>query len=132
MTFRFATSEDFGSIVELANANGFALPDPDNLIGIGVVEDDGKIIAAGALEKLIEIVFIPDLYQSNRKVLEAMNLLLVEAVKASKANNIKTIHAFTDEQFSSLLLKHFDFRLRNQTPLTLEISNGKESTGIAS
>jgi hypothetical protein len=122
------TKDDIPELVRLSSESNNPLPNPFALLASLVVEDEGKIIAFGAIEKLIEIVFVPDLYQSKRKVVEAMKLLLEEAVKASKMNNIKTVHAFTDEQFASLLLKHFDFRLRNQTPLTLEIGNGEQPT----
>jgi len=111
MIIRRFKQTDIPQLVELVNKHSFEFPKFANLLDVLVVEKDDKILAWGYTEKMVEVVFVPDVDASKKDKVESLKLLVETSNGLTKERGIEQIHSFVvDERFASILKKHFGYR----------------------
>lgn len=111
-SFQPSDVEAINEIWERYHRNEFSVPNRDNAIIDAVVEDDGKVIGYGQVKLFAEAMFILDLNASQRSKVEALILLMTEAIRGCSISGIEDLYCFIrDPQFASLISKHFSFEI---------------------
>lgn len=132
MKFRYLTPFDIPKLESiLSKCHDFPLPDYNDFIITGVIEDDeGEIIAAGILCKIYEVILVLDIERRKRDCFNAIVELLKEGIKSSLTLGIPGWHAFVKEaEFIDVLQKNFGFTRCKGEALYLDLigdSNGKK------
>lgn len=112
MKVRSYRSEDAAQIDEIYERCGHnhARPKLDKLIGSVVIENDGKIIAFGALQAIPEASIILDTDVPHKVKVQALKECLRAAFFSAALNGFDEIYAFTAKDgFDKTLQHHFDF-----------------------
>lgn len=89
--------------------DGFEFPDGTQIVADAVVEAEGKVIAYGVLKVLTEAILILDHSMPQKVKVQALTLLIQEAVRAAKEKNIEEIQAICEPKFSAVMKKQFGF-----------------------
>lgn len=80
-----------------------------------MVEKDGEVIAYGQVKLFAEAMFIVDKDASNRDKAEALQLLMIEALRGTHIAKLEDIYCFIkDPEFATLISKHFGFEIVDQ------------------
>lgn len=83
--------------------------DLNNTFAHRVAENEGKIVAFGWLQLIVEANVIWDIKDRNK--FEALKLILRDGKLEAKKTGFDQVHAFPkDSRFSEILKKHYDFR----------------------
>lgn len=110
MIIRRAETTDIPTILEINKQNDFPLPKFENLITQALVEDNGKIIAFGMVKAFAEAILILDKTVPNRKKIEALQNLMLEAIRGGRQHNMTQLHAFIkDAKFEQFMKEHYGF-----------------------
>ena len=104
-------------------SENFSLPAPSETHGNQIIEnDDGKVIAYGAVKPLAEVVLLLDQTATPREKVLAFRGLMIEAIRISTMLGFKDLHAFVEKpEFSQLLQKHYGFKECKGQALILEV-----------
>lgn len=105
--------------VKYANA-GFDLP-KNNVFADALVEHNGKIVAYGIVKILAEAILIMDQSLSVKERVEALTLLVQEAVKETAKKDILELQAVCQPEFSKVMVKHYGFQKLLGDTLVLDI-----------
>lgn len=108
MKIRLILPSDLEQIRNFHNLD-FPLPDFEKSVVSAVVEDEGRIVAAGAVEALAEANFVSDLSTTVKTRLLSMDRLMSFAVHGSRQVGYTQLHVFTNEDMARILMKHFGF-----------------------
>ena len=88
------------------------MPNRKNAIIDAVVEKDGEVIGYGQVKLFAEAMFIIDKDASVRDRVEALKLLMMEAIRGVDGTKLEDIYCFIrDPEFASLIAKHFSFEI---------------------
>lgn len=88
----------------------FSVPDLKHRIIDAVAESNGKVVAYGQVEHYAVATFIPDLNVSPRLRVEALQLLMTEAIRGTNQAGIQKLYAFIKNPvFADLICKHYGF-----------------------
>ena|SRR5215510_7493805 len=95
------------------HSNDFSVPNRQNSVIDAVVEDESRVVIAYGQVKLFgEAVFILDKDASLRYKIEALKLLMSEAIMGSEIAKLEDIYCFIrDPDFATLISKHFGFEI---------------------
>lgn len=105
-----ADVEQIQAIYDKHHHGQFGVPNLHKVISSVVVEHNNKIIAYGALEKILEGMMILDLSLPNKIKLEALSHVIDSGRVAARLNNYERFYSFPrPESFAQLLVKHFEF-----------------------
>lgn len=122
MIVRPANKEDWDQLVLLNKKHNFPFPDFNNMLDVLVIEEDGLIKAWGYTKKFVEVVFVPDKDQPPKTIVKSLKMLVEKSTELTRERGIDQIHAFvTDENFATILLKHFNYGIVTGTPLYFNI-----------
>jgi len=104
---------EINDIWERYHRDDFSVPNRNNAVIDAVVEDEnGKIVAYGQVKVFAEAMFILDKAAPKRAKIEALILLMTEAIRGANISGIEDIYCFIkDPQFASLISKHFAFEI---------------------
>lgn len=104
--------ESIDEIWRKHHSDDFSVPNRNNSIIDAVVEEDGKVIAYGQVKMFAEAVFIIDKDASKRAKVEALKLLMLEAIRGTNLAGLEDLYCFIkDPTFSTLISKHFGFEI---------------------
>lgn len=110
--FQLSDVEAINDIWERHHKNDFSVPNRNNAVIDAVVEEDGKVVGYGQVKIFAEAMFIIDKDASKRSKIEALILLMTEAIRGSDIAGIEDIYCFIkDPSFASLISKHFSFEI---------------------
>lgn len=95
------------------HAKNFSVPNRDRMIIEVVAEDDsGKLVAYGQVKLFAEAIMILDKDASQRKKVQALKLLLLEAFRGTDRFGLQDLYCFCkDPEFATILNKHFSFEI---------------------
>lgn len=130
MKIRNYRREDAGKIDEIYQRCGLNhnLPDISKCLGIAVVEnDDGQIIALGALQLIPEAIMVLDHNRPKREQVEALKELDRASILTAKLNCYDEYYAFPDsDSYAGVLKKHFGYEDGNHI-LIKRIDDGEQA-----
>ena len=111
--FQSSDIEIINEIWERYHRDSFSVPNRNNSIVDAIVEDEeGVVIAYGQVKLFAEAMFILDKDASKRVKVEALILLMQEALRGCNVTGIEDLYCFIkDPQFASLISKHFSFEI---------------------
>jgi hypothetical protein len=128
MKVRKYKSEDAGKIDEIyQRCHGhFNLPDIKHCLSMAVVEnDEGEIIALGAIQLILEAILVLDNDRPKREQVMALKELDRAATFTASLNDYSEYYAFPDSSlYSNILQKHFNFE-EAEPILIKRINNGE-------
>jgi citrate lyase synthetase len=129
MIIRRLRREDMHRIDEIYKSHhqdDFSLPSLINTITSAVVTDDlGELIGFGAVKILAEAIMVLDLDRPKNDRLEAMQLLMDEAIRACHKRGITQLHVFVKkEEMQRLLQRKFGFNIVTDQAMVLEVKYG--------
>lgn len=101
--------------------DGFDFPAGDQIFTDQVVEVDGKIVAYGVLKILAEAILIMDHSMPQKVKVQALTLLIQEAVKQAHIKKIREVQAVCEPRFSALMKKQFGFQQLQGETIVLDI-----------
>lgn len=114
-SFQNSDIEAINEIWERHYSKDSSLPNRNNAIVDAIVEDDGHIIAYGQVKLFAEAMFFLDKNAPKRVRVEALILLMTEALRGCNVTGIEDIYCFIkDPQFASLISKHFGFEVADE------------------
>lgn len=100
----------------------FGVPSLSNTITSASAVEGDKIIGYGLVKILAEATMVLDLNESVEDRLEAMKLLMHEAIRACVTKDIKQLHVFVkDKKLVRLLHKKYGFNEVSGTTMVLEV-----------
>lgn len=112
MIFRKVMEHDIPDLARLQRKHpDFETLRIDKYLTDGVVVDKNETVAAyGIVMPFAEAVFLPDTDRSDREKVEALRLLLYEAIRGTDRAGLRQLHCFIrDEKFAEIMVKHFKF-----------------------
>lgn len=101
----------------------FGIPDTSNLVTHAVVESaKGRLIAFGMVKLFAEAILILDKNESRRNKINAIQALMLEAIRGSRQHNLSQLHCFIQrEEFSRIMKKHYNFKNCKGEALVMEL-----------
>lgn len=110
--FQPSDVDAINNIWERYHRNDYSVPDRRNSIIDAVVEAKGELIAYGQVKRFAESIFVIDKGASQRSKVEALKLLMSEALRGSNLAGLEDIYCFIkDPSFATLISKHFGFEI---------------------
>lgn len=111
--FKRGDEEVIDEIWRKHHADDFSVPNRNNLVIDAVVEDSsGTIVAYGQVRLFAEAMFFLDKDASQRNKVEALKLLILEAIRGADLAGLEDLYCFIkDPQFATLISKHFSFEI---------------------
>lgn len=114
MKVRRYKSSDAVKVDEIYNRchGHYNLPDINRCLQMAVVEnDEGEIIAFGAIQMLPELVLVLDNDRSKKEQVKALKELMSSGESILRLNGHSDAYAFPDSNtYSDILKKHFGFK----------------------
>lgn len=124
MKLRGVVKEDLPEIISFHKENSNHELDFSSILYHGVIEENGKIIAYGAVKDFREMVISLN-KSSNRDKSKAIEELFGACVHLAKLHGVTNLYAFAENEFANLLKKHFGFSEINRRILGTRIQNGQ-------
>lgn len=95
------------------HANDFSVPNRNNLVIDAVAEDaSGTVVAYGQVRLFAEAMFFLDKDASQRDKVQALRLLILEAIRGADLAQLEDLYCFIkDPAFATLISKHFSFEI---------------------
>lgn len=111
--FRQDDVEVIDEIWRKHHANDFSVPNRNNLVIDAVVEgSSGTVVAYGQVRLFAEAMFFLDKDASQRDKVQALRLLILEAIRGTNLAGLEDLYCFIkDPQFATLISKHFSFEI---------------------
>ena len=105
-------AQQVNNIHEKFYENEFSLSDLDNFtVGFTSVDENDKIICAGGIKSIMEMIIITDKDVSVNKRQVALYEMLTTAGRSTKEAGYNQLHAFVqDEKWARYLIKHVGFK----------------------
>lgn len=120
--FRSSDIEEVRRIYNEHHADTFGIFNFNKVLDHGILEENGKIIALGAVKMLAEAMIILDMGLPKTTRTKAIIDLLKAAIERCKDQDIEQLHAFIkDEKYAQLLIERFGFKRITDIPLVLNI-----------
>lgn len=124
MKLRSVVKEDLPEIISFHKENSNHELDFSSILYHGVVEEEGKIIAYGAVKDFREMIISLN-KSSVRDKTEAIEELFGACVHLAGLHGVTNLYAFAENGFADLLKKHFGFAEINRRILGTRIQNGR-------
>jgi hypothetical protein len=135
MNIRKYRPEDAGKVDEIYDRcwlGTFGRPNLSHVLSAAVIEDDGKVIAFGCLELMVEAVMIVDTDAPVDKRVEALTQLIETAKFVARDKTFERFYVFpSDSHFLGILMKHFEFK--NSSPILsceLSVSDSRQEKEV--
>lgn len=116
--------ERVNEIYNKHHSDTFGLPNLNQALDHIVLEENGKILALGAILQLAEALIILDHDLPKPTRVKAIMKLVRVAVQQAREQNVKQLHAFVkSERLVNLLIEGFGFERIQDIPLVLNIGD---------
>jgi hypothetical protein len=112
-TFQPSDIQVIDEIWKRHHSNDFSVPNRSNSIIDAVIEGrTGEVVAYGQVKLFGEAVFILDKDAPKRDKIEALKLLMSEAIRGADSVGLEDLYCFIrDPAFATLISKHFGFEI---------------------
>ena len=125
MKIRNLRKDDLQSIDRIYrqyHENDFSLPSLGNTVTSAVVESANGIVGFGVVKVLAEAMMVLDMEESKSWRLEALQLLMDEAIRACHERGIEQLHVFVkNPSLVRLLSQKYGFTIIDDTTMVRSI-----------